>query len=72
MTESAEGGQPPEFPHSSARDVHEYQVDHIRDITSEGKIVLGGGVDTAFRALFPTTYDQVVEHPDDRKTGEDK
>lgn len=29
-------------------------------------------MDTAFRQLFPTTYDLVVEHPEGEETGEDK
>ncbi|MEZ7127010.1 hypothetical protein ACBR40_16895 [Nonomuraea sp. AD125B] len=53
---------------------HEVVVSQVRDITRESKIVIeaGGGVDTAFRRLFPTTYDVTVHHPEGLETGEDK
>ncbi|MFI9593097.1 hypothetical protein [Nonomuraea sp. NPDC052265] len=64
----------PEFGRASSHDAHEHTVERIRDVTRGGKVVLegGGGVDTAFRQLFPTTYDLVVEHPEGEETGEDK
>ncbi|MEU1393796.1 MULTISPECIES: hypothetical protein [unclassified Nonomuraea] len=58
-----------------SRDAHEYTVEQVRDVTRGGRIVLEGGgkgVDSAFRQLFPTTYDLVIEHPEGDETGEDK
>ncbi|MFF4773785.1 hypothetical protein ACFY05_13085 [Microtetraspora fusca] len=67
--------EPPEIIRGHTEDVHEYVVEQVRDVTRGGKIVLeigGPRVDTAFRQLFPVTYDIVIEHPEDKTTGEDK
>ncbi|MBP2706048.1 hypothetical protein JOL79_19755 [Microbispora sp. RL4-1S] len=75
MSEGPERGQPPEIVHQPADDVHEYTVDQVRDVTRQKKIVLYSdtkGVDTAFRQLFPTTYDLTLDHPEGTETGEDK
>ncbi len=74
MAETNDGVQPPEAVRESTQQAHEYVVEQVRDITREGKIVLepGRGVDTAFRQLFPTTYDLVFDHPEARETAEDE
>ncbi|MEV0968866.1 hypothetical protein [Microtetraspora glauca] len=76
VPEGPESGQPPEIVvREPAQDAHEYTVDRVRDVTREGKIVLetgAKGVDTAFRQLFPTTYDLVLDHPETTKTSEDE
>jgi hypothetical protein len=76
MPDGPETGQPPEIVREPAQDVHEYRVDRIRDVTREGKIVLQQpytkGMDTAFRQLFPTTYDLVLDHPETKETAEDQ
>ncbi|MEN3538222.1 hypothetical protein AAH991_24140 [Microbispora sp. ZYX-F-249] len=75
MSEEPEIGQWPEIVREPAPDVHEYRVDRVRDVTRQGKIVLSSGVkgaDTAFRQLFPTTYDLVLDHPEAKETAEDK
>ncbi|WP_067177851.1 hypothetical protein [Microtetraspora niveoalba] len=75
MPEGPESGQPPEITREPAHDAHEYTVERVRDVTREGKIVLESGtkgVDTAFRQLFPTTYDLVFDHPEAKETAEDE
>ncbi len=73
MSEQPDSGQPTP---RGADEVHQYTVDHVRDVTREGKIVIEAfpskGQDTAFRQLFPTTYDLVLDHPEAKETAEDK
>ncbi|WP_214105100.1 hypothetical protein [Acrocarpospora catenulata] len=63
----------PETPRPFRDPSHEFVVEQVRDITKGDEIVIEtrGGVDTAFRILFPTTYDRTIEHPEPT-TGEDK
>ncbi|GAA1013293.1 hypothetical protein Aple_053610 [Acrocarpospora pleiomorpha] len=58
---------------SSAQD-HEFVVERVRDITKGEEIVIEsrGGVDTAIRIIFPTSWDRIIEHPESTTTGEDE
>ncbi|GIH22152.1 hypothetical protein Aph01nite_04620 [Acrocarpospora phusangensis] len=59
---------------SSGAQAHEFIVEHVRDITKGEEFVIESheGVDTAFRIIFPTAYDRVIQHPPTQTTGEDK
>ncbi|MGW5260468.1 hypothetical protein ACWEQG_05825 [Microbispora sp. NPDC004025] len=75
MPEEPEIVRSPEITREPTQNVHEYTVDQVRDVTRQGKVVLESGVqgtDTAFRQLFPTTYDLVLDHPEAKETAEDK
>ena len=70
---STEGQPPPEPPHTSGEQVHEYVVERVWNLDLNGTIIFetGGGSDTGLRQIFPVTYDIPLDHPQAVQTAED-
>lgn len=77
MTTHAAGRDDPDLPQALVRDQtaehHHEVVMPVRDVTRPARTNFPGppGADTAWRLVFPITYDIVLDQPEQTLSGED-